>query len=107
MGGGLDDAGGLLRAHRRAVLGAPGVVEDEHGGERKGEAGRESKGKGVEAPNTKDQAPNGGILWLARGRGSGFGGDMADARINLYDLTREELREVLVRWGFAGVHAER
>jgi len=32
---------------------------------------------------------------------------MSHARINLYDLTREQLRQQLVRWGFNGVHAAR
>ncbi len=32
---------------------------------------------------------------------------MPDLRTNLYDLTREELRLLLVRWGFSPVHAAR
>ncbi|MBL9210998.1 MAG: 23S rRNA (adenine(2503)-C(2))-methyltransferase RlmN [Opitutaceae bacterium] len=31
---------------------------------------------------------------------------VSSVRINLYDLTREELRVQFARWGFAGVHAE-
>ena len=32
---------------------------------------------------------------------------MPDALINLHDLTREDLRLLVVRWGFPAVHAAR
>ena len=32
---------------------------------------------------------------------------MCSALINFYDLTREELRQLVVRWGFSPTHAAR
>lgn len=48
VGGGTDDAGGLLGAHGRAVIGALRIVEDEHGhesdGRKKAQKAQVSKG---------------------------------------------------------------